>query len=158
MCHIVCTICTIWQFKSTHLYLPFLMSTAYFIPSYYFHVSSFFSELLLPLVLLLKITVFLLPDFSPEHVLDILNCIIFDCLIYVPERDSRKWQLKLIQDLIHMFEAESFCPFGITHLLPICPAILDTIHRQVPVFMTALNFFIIYVYYPKFICRLGQCY
>lgn len=108
-------------------------SAAYCIPSYCFHVSSFFSEWLLYLVLLLQIILPLLPNFSPQEVLNIVNCIIFDCLIYVPERDSRKWQLKLIQDLIHMFEAGSFCPFGITHLLPICPATPYTVHRLVPV-------------------------
>lgn len=45
-----------------------------------------------------------------------------------------------------MFEAGSFCPFGITRLLPICPTILGTVHRQVPVFMTALKFSIIYMF------------
>lgn len=107
----------------------------------------FFSEWLLSLVL--HITLFASPCFSLEQVFDTLNCIVFDCLIYVPERDSRKWPLKLIQDLLHMFEARSFCPFGITRLLPICPAILGTVHRQVPVFMTALKFSVIYVYYPN---------
>lgn len=49
-----------------------------------------------------------------------------------------------------MFGARSFCPFGVPHLLPICPAVLGTIHRQAPIFMTALTFSIVYVYYPTF--------
>lgn len=115
-----------------------------------------FSEWLLSLVF--QITLFPPSYFSLQQVSDILNCIISDCLIYVPERDSRKWPLKLIQDLLHMFEPGSFCPFGITRLLPICPAILGTVHRRGRVFMTALKFSIIYVYYPKYICGLEQCY
>lgn len=119
--------------KCTPVFAVLNVSATDCVPSCCFHVSSFFSEWLLYLLLLLQMILPLLPNFSPQEVLNILNCIIFDCLIYMPERDSRKWQLKLIRDLIHMFEAGSFCPFGITHLLPICPATPDAVHRLVPV-------------------------
>lgn len=136
--------------NSTHLYLPFLMSMAYFTPSYYFHGSSFFSEWPLALVPLLQMILFLLPNFSPEQVLDVLNCIIFDCLIYVPERDSRKWQLKLIQDFIHMLRLGHFAPLG----LPICfPSVQLSKHcsQASACFYYSIKFF-------RHICLLSQVY
>lgn len=44
-------------------------------------------------------------------------------------------------------------PCGVTHLFPIWPDLLGTVHRQVPVSMTALRFSIMYVYFLKSICN-----
>lgn len=41
--------------------------------------------------------------------------------------------------------AGSLFPIGVTHLFPIWPDLLGTVHREVPVSMTALNF-LLYVF------------
>lgn len=136
-----------------YLYLPFFTSTSYWILSYYVHVNSFLNGCYL--LFFIFGLLFPFPYFSPDQVLDILKCIIL-IVWYMCLKEQQEVATELIQALLHMCEAGSFCPFGITHLLPICPAILGTVHRQELSFMIALKLFILYVYCTKFICRPGQ--